>query len=184
MINFNPDCILGSRMNYDSYTRSHNLMNKIANFFITNLFNILYNTTFTDIYCCYMAFKTELIRSEDLETNGFEQHAEILCKIIKKGKIFFEVPVNYNGRNIDGNLRSYKFISNNQVEANYGIKGSNANLKLKFFLKDGSNNVKLSSVSDGVTINTKKNNKPMIINLSSDKLSNQKLISISNLFLE
>ena len=88
------------------------------------------------------------------------------------------------GRNFDGSLRSYKFISNNQVEANYGIKGSNANLKLKFFLKDGSNNVKLSSVSDGVTINTKRDNKPMIINLSSDKLSNQKLISISNLFLE
>ena len=88
------------------------------------------------------------------------------------------------GRNFDGSLRSYKFISNNQVEANYGIKGSNANLKLKFFLKDGSNTVKLSSVSDGVTINTKRNNKPMIINLSSDKLSNQKLISISNLFLE
>ena len=42
----------------------------------------------------------------------------------------------------------------------------------------------MSSVADGVTINTKKDNKPMIINLSSDKLSNQELISISNLFLE
>ena len=52
------------------------------------------------------------------------------------------------GRNFDGNLRSYKFISSNQVEANYGIKGSNANLKLKFFLKDGSNTVKLSSISN------------------------------------
>ncbi len=88
------------------------------------------------------------------------------------------------GRNFNGNLRSYKFISNNQVEANYGIKGSNANLKLKFFLKDDSKTLKLSSVADGVTINIMKDNKPMIINLSSDKLSNQKLISISNLFLE
>lgn len=101
IIKFTPDCILGSRINYDDYTRSHNLMNKVANFLITNFFNILYNTTFTDIYCCYMAFKTELIKTENLETNGFEQHAEILCKIIKKGKIFFEVPINYNGRNID-----------------------------------------------------------------------------------
>ena len=88
------------------------------------------------------------------------------------------------GRKFDGNLRSYKFISNNQVEANYGIKGLNANLKFKFFLKDGSNTVKLSSISNGVTINTKKGGEPMIINLSSDKLSNQKLISISNLILE
>jgi len=44
--------------------------------------------------------------------------------------------------------------------------------------------VKLSSISNGVTINTRKGDKPMIINLSSDKLSNQKLISISNLILE
>ncbi len=87
-------------------------------------------------------------------------------------------------RNFNGNLRSYKFISNNQVEANYGIKGSNANLKLKFFIKDGSNTVKLSSISKGVTINTRKGDKPIIINLSSDNLSNQKLISISNLILE
>ena len=88
------------------------------------------------------------------------------------------------GRNFDGNLRSYKFISSNQLEANYGIKGSNANLKLKIFLKDGSNTVKLSSISNGITINTRKGDKPMIINLSSDKLSNQKLISFSNLILE
>ena len=70
------------------------------------------------------------------------------------------------------------------MEANYLIKESNANLKLKFFLKDRSNDFKLSSVSDGVTINLKKGDKPMIINLSSDKLSNQKLINISNLFLK
>ena len=88
------------------------------------------------------------------------------------------------GKNFDGNLRNYRFISSNQVEANYLIKESNANLKLKFFLKDRSNDFKLSSVSDGVTINLKKGDKPMIINLSSDKLSNQKLINISNLFLK
>ena len=88
------------------------------------------------------------------------------------------------GKNFDGDLRSFKFISSNQIEANYGIKGSNANLKLKFFSKDSSNSMKLSSISNGITINTTKGNKPMIINLSSDKLSNQRLISISNLFLE
>ena len=87
-------------------------------------------------------------------------------------------------KNFDGNLRNYKYISNNQIEANYGINGSNANLKLKFFLKDNSKNIKLSSVSDGITINMKKGDKPMIINLSSDKLSNERLINISNLFLE
>ena len=48
-----------------------------------------------------MGFKKKLLISKDLQTNGFEQHAEILCKVIKKGKKFFEVPVNYNGRTKD-----------------------------------------------------------------------------------
>jgi hypothetical protein len=36
-----------------------------------------------------------------LRTNGFEQHAEILAKIIKSGKKFYEVPINYNGRTFE-----------------------------------------------------------------------------------
>ena len=55
--NFNPDVVLGSRFNYDKYIRSYNLLNKIANIIITNFFNIFYNTTFTDVYCCYAYFK-------------------------------------------------------------------------------------------------------------------------------
>jgi glycosyltransferase involved in cell wall biosynthesis len=95
---FSPDIILGSRFNYDQYTRSHNFYNKCGNFLITLLFNILYNTTFTDIYCCYLCFKKKLIDPEKLQTKGFEQHAEILAKCVKKSKIFYEVPINYNGR--------------------------------------------------------------------------------------
>ena len=36
-----------------------------------------------------------------LKTSGFEQHAEILCKVVKKGKKFYEIPISYNGRNLD-----------------------------------------------------------------------------------
>ena len=35
---------------------------------------------------------------DKLKTDGFEQHAEILCKIVKKSDKFYEVPINYNGR--------------------------------------------------------------------------------------
>ena len=94
----NPDLIIGSRFNYADYSRSHYILNKIGNKFITFLFNIIYNTTFTDIYSCYACFKKNLLINETLKTDGFEQHAEILCKIVKNGKIFYEVPINYNGR--------------------------------------------------------------------------------------
>ena len=66
--------------------------------FITLLFNILYNTTFTDIYSCYLCFKKNLLIPDQLTTEGFEQHAEILCKVVKKGNKFYEVPISYNGR--------------------------------------------------------------------------------------
>jgi glycosyltransferase involved in cell wall biosynthesis len=98
---FNADLVIGSRFIYDKYTRSHNFLNKVGNGVITLLFNIIYNTTFTDIYCCYIFFKKDLIKSDRLKSNGFEQHAEILCKLVKNGNKFFEVPVNYNGRTIN-----------------------------------------------------------------------------------
>ena len=48
-----------------------------------------------------------------LKSNGFEQHAEILCKLVKNGKKFFEVPVNYNGRTINEGkkIRFYHIFS-------------------------------------------------------------------------
>ena len=98
---FNPDLIIGSRLNYSDYTRSYNILNKFGNKLITFLFNIIYNTTFTDIYSCYVCFKKDLLNINSLKTVGFEQHAEILCKVVKKGKKFYEVPINYNGRDYE-----------------------------------------------------------------------------------
>ena len=110
---FNADLVIGSRFIYDKYTRSHNFLNKVGNGVITLLFNIIYNTTFTDIYCCYIFFKKDLIKPDRLKSNGFEQHAEILCKLVKNGNKFFEVPVNYNGRTINEGkkIRFYHIFS-------------------------------------------------------------------------
>ncbi len=111
-LKFNADGIIGSRFNYDKFTRSHSILNKIGNYILTLTFNILYNTTFTDIYSCYFAFKKELINANNLNVKGFAQHAEILTKIIIKGNKFYEVPINYNGRNTaEGKkIRFYHFF--------------------------------------------------------------------------
>ena len=95
---FSVDVIIGSRFNYSDYIRSHNIANKFGNYILTLFFNLLYNTTFTDIYSCYLAFRRDILDVDKLKTNGFEQHAEILCKIVKKSDRFYEVPINYNGR--------------------------------------------------------------------------------------
>ena len=95
---FDSDLIIGSRFNYSEYSRSHNILNKFGNIIITLIFNILNNTTFTDIYSCYICFKKELLDINSLKTVGFDQQAEILSQVVKRGDKFFEVPINYNGR--------------------------------------------------------------------------------------
>ena len=98
---FEPDLIIGSRFIYSEYTRSHNILNKFGNNLITLLFNLIYNTTFTDIYSCYACFKKNLLDANNLKSSGFEQHAEILSKVVTAGSKFYEVPINYNGRSHD-----------------------------------------------------------------------------------
>ncbi len=110
---FSADFVIGNRFNYDKYIRSHNFLNKIGNWLITLFFNINYNTTFSDIYCCYILFKRELLEIDKIKSNGFEQHAEILCNLKKNGNKFYEVPVNYNGRSISEGkkIRFYHIFS-------------------------------------------------------------------------
>tara|TARA_B100001939_G_scaffold257249_1_gene224157 strand:+ start:444 stop:1139 length:696 start_codon:yes stop_codon:yes gene_type:complete len=110
---FDADLILGSRFIYSEYTRSHNILNKIGNHILTFIFNIFYNTTFTDIYSCYLCYKKILIVPNNLKSNGFDQHAEILCKAVKKGKKFYEVPISYNGRTHEEGkkIKFYHFFS-------------------------------------------------------------------------
>ena len=95
---FNADLVIGSRLSASQLTRVYYFWHKVGNKFITFLFNIMNNTTFTDIYSCYIIFKADLINPNNLLTSGWEQHAEILSTIVSKSSSFYEVPVNYYGR--------------------------------------------------------------------------------------
>ena len=81
-------------------------------FLLTFVFNIFYNTTFTDIYSCYFAFKKNLLNIDNLKVDGFAQHAEILTSVIKKGTKFYEVPINYDGRSFEEGkkIKFYHFV--------------------------------------------------------------------------
>ena len=105
------DLIMGSR--FTSSDRSvlhfwHMLGNKI----ITLLFNIINNTTFTDIYCCYCLFKKEKINMNLLKSNGWGQQAEILTFLVFRSKKIFELSVNYTARtyNEGKKIRYFNFF--------------------------------------------------------------------------
>ena len=98
VLRFNADVVMGSRLSAPQFTRVYYFWHKIGNRFITLIFNILNNTTFTDIYSCYLLFKTDLVKPQELVTNGWEQQAEILSIVVSKANSLYEVPINYYGR--------------------------------------------------------------------------------------
>ena len=98
VLRFDADVVMSSRLSAPQFTRVYYFWHKIGNRFITLIFNILNNTTFTDIYSCYLLFKTNLIKPQELLTNGWEQQAEILSIVASKANSLYEVPINYYGR--------------------------------------------------------------------------------------
>jgi glycosyltransferase involved in cell wall biosynthesis len=98
VLRFDADLVMGSRMSAPPYTRVHYFWHKQGNRFLTFLFNLLYNTTFTDIYSCYLLYRRSLLDPASLRSAGWEQHAEILCRVVSAGNAFYEVPISYSGR--------------------------------------------------------------------------------------
>ena len=101
VLRFNADLVIGSRLLSSQLTRVYYFWHKVGNKFLTFLFNVLNNTTFTDIYSCYLLFRRSLINPNNLETSGWEQQAEILATSVKKSKIHYEVPISYAGRTFE-----------------------------------------------------------------------------------
>ena len=71
---------------------------KIVNRLITLICNALFNTAFPDVYTCYLLYKRSLVSPDELVSMGWEQHAEILCRAIRRSTMMYEVPISYHGR--------------------------------------------------------------------------------------
>ena len=101
VLNFEADVVMGSRFLAPAWTRIFYFWHNVGNGVITNWFNLLYNTTWTDVYSCYLMFRSNLLRADELQTVGWEQHAEILGKVCLRGTRCYEVPISYDGRSYD-----------------------------------------------------------------------------------
>ena len=110
--------VYGSRIlgkNEHAYLRTY-----LGNVFITTFCNILFNTNLTDSYTCYKLIPTNIVKSLNLTSNGFEIEAEITGKILKRKITIKEVPISYNPRSYekgkkikakDAILGALKFLS-------------------------------------------------------------------------
>lgn len=92
------DVLLTTRLSGSPLTRVHYFWHKLGNKFITFVFNIVNNTTFTDIYSGYIFFRNDLVDYKKLIFNGWAQQAEILTFLKHKSKKIYEAPISYKGR--------------------------------------------------------------------------------------
>ncbi len=107
------DVVMGSRFIAPISTRVHYFWHKVGNRTLTLVFNVINNTTFSDIYSCYLLFRRNLLDPEELRSYGWEQHAEILSNVSKRAKVIYEVPISYHGRTYDEGkkIRAYHTIA-------------------------------------------------------------------------
>ena len=62
------------------------------------LISLLYGHRFTDVATCYKAFRTELLRSLELEREGFDFCPEVAVKLVNRGVPIRETPISYRPR--------------------------------------------------------------------------------------
>lgn len=72
--------------------------NRLANWILPRLANLLYGTALTDEATAYKVFTAEVIKSIKLRCVGFEFCPEVTAKIARAGYEIYEVPISYQPR--------------------------------------------------------------------------------------
>ena len=73
----------------------------VGNKLITLIADVLYNINLSDVETCYKAFRSEIIKKINFQSNSFGFEAEFTAKVAKAKYRIFEVPVQYYGRTYD-----------------------------------------------------------------------------------
>ncbi len=95
------DVVYGSRFLGEGPHRVHMFWHYIGNKFLTLLSNMFTNLNLTDMETCYKLFKTEIIKSINLQEKGFGIEPELTTKIAKLNCRIYEVGISYSGRSYE-----------------------------------------------------------------------------------
>ena len=69
-----------------------------GNYAISLATRILYGAKITDVETCYKLFLKKVVDELDIQSRGFEIEPEITAKILKKGFLVKEIPIQYSPR--------------------------------------------------------------------------------------
>jgi len=100
-VNAGADVVYGSRFLAKPRPDGMRLPNYVANRILTTTANALYGVNITDEATCFKVFRTDLLRSLELECEGFEFCPEVTAKVGKRGVDIVEVPIAYTARDHD-----------------------------------------------------------------------------------
>lgn len=95
------DVVYGSRFLGEQNRGNFLFLSFVANKTLTFLTQILYGTKLTDMETCYKAFRSEIIKNIEIESNRFDFEPEITAKILKQNIRFSELPITYNARGVN-----------------------------------------------------------------------------------
>lgn len=97
-VNAGAEVVYGSRFLDKARPDGMRMSNFVANRILTTTANALFGVNITDEATCFKIFRTDLLRSLELECEGFEFCPEVTAKVGKAGVPIVEVPIAYTAR--------------------------------------------------------------------------------------
>jgi dolichol-phosphate mannosyltransferase len=92
------DVVYGSR--FLGTCKAMKWQNRLANLILTATANLLYGANITDQGTAYKAFRAELLKTFELQSERFEFCSEVTAKARRHGYRIHEVPITYKARTI------------------------------------------------------------------------------------
>jgi glycosyltransferase involved in cell wall biosynthesis len=92
------DVVYGSRFKGEGAHRVVYFWHRVGNAFLTLLSNMFTNLNLTDMETCYKAFRSEIIKSIEIEESRFGFEPEVTAKVAKMRCRIYEVGISYYGR--------------------------------------------------------------------------------------
>ncbi len=92
------DAVYGTRFAVGLERRVLYYWHAVANTWLSALVNAVADLNLTDVWTGYKAFRTALVRSIPLRTNGFSFEVELTLKLAQREAVIYETPIRYHGR--------------------------------------------------------------------------------------
>jgi glycosyltransferase involved in cell wall biosynthesis len=92
------DAVYGSRFMAAGERRVLYFWHSIANRALTAACNLASDLNLTDMWTCYKAFRTPLLRSIPIRNNRFGMEPELTIKLARREARIYETPISYHGR--------------------------------------------------------------------------------------